>query len=135
MDLRTLYEPQDDFKAWAKAKKTVKLIRSMPATVNLREDGKLLVRATTENDAEVTEAEYDMVILSVGMRPEGAASELASSLGIKADSHGFASSSPDLEKEGVFVVGAVSGPMDIEETSVRAVAAAERIPHDKEVQG
>jgi heterodisulfide reductase subunit A len=135
MDLRTLYEPQDDFKAWAKAKKTVKLVRSMPATVNLREDGKLLVRATAENDAEVTEAEYDMVVLSVGMRPEGATSELAASLGIKADLHGFASPSPDLEKEGVFVVGAVSGPMDIEETSVRAVAAAERIPQDKEVQG
>ncbi len=36
-----------------------------------REDGKLLLRAAAESDADVTEAEYDMVILSVGMRPEG----------------------------------------------------------------
>jgi heterodisulfide reductase subunit A len=134
MDLRTLYEPQDDFKVWAKARKTVKLIRSMPATVNLREDGKLLLRAAAESDADVTEAEYDMVILSVGMRPEGGRSELASSLGIKADAYGFATASPDLERQGVFVVGTVSGPMDIEETSVRAVAAAERIPDEKGVQ-
>lgn len=135
MDLRTMYEPQDEFKAWAKAKKTVKLIRSMPATVNLREDGKLLVRATAESDSDITENEYDMVILSVGMRPEGAGAELAASLGIKPDAHGFASASADLEGQGVFVVGTVSGPMDIEESSVRAVAAAERIPEDKEVQG
>lgn len=133
MDLRTMYEPQDDFKAWAKAKKTVKLIRSMPATVNLKEDGRLLVRATAENDSEVTETEYDMVILSVGMRPEGAASELAASLGIKADARGFAGTPDDLETRGVFVIGTVSGPMDIEETATRAVSAAERIPDDKEV--
>jgi heterodisulfide reductase subunit A len=135
MDLRTMYEPQDEFKAWAKARKTVKLVRSMPATVNLREDGKLLVRATAESDSEVTENEYDMVILSVGMRPEGADAELAASLGIKPDAHGFAEASTDLEGRGVFVVGTVSGPMDIEESSVRAVAAAERIPDEKEVQG
>ena len=131
MDLRTLYEPQDDFKAWAKGKKTVRLIRSMPATVNLGQNGKLLVRATGETDAEIAETEYDMVILSVGMKPSGAASELAKSLGIDADGMGFAKASQELEDKGVFVVGAVSEPMDIEETAERAVATASRI-HTKE---
>jgi len=127
MDLRTLYEPQDDFKLWAKEKKTVKLVRSMPATVNLGQNGKLLVRATGETDLDVAEIEYDMVILSVGMRASGASSELAKALGITVDSMGFAKATQELEDRGVFVVGAVAEPMDIEETAERAVAAASRI--------
>jgi heterodisulfide reductase subunit A len=132
MDLRTLYEPQDEFKLWAKGKKTVKLIRSMPATVNLGKDGKLLVRASGETDLEITETEYDMVILSVGMKASGATSDLAKALGIAADQMGFAKATQELESKGVFVVGAVAEPMDIEETAERAIAAASRI-QDKEV--
>lgn len=131
MDLRTLYEPQDAFKTWAKEKKTVKLIRSMPATVTLGQNGKLLVRASGETDLEITETEYDLVILSVGMRASGATSDLAKSLGISADRMGFAKASPELESRGVFVVGAISEPMDIEETAERAIAAASRV-HQKE---
>ncbi len=131
MDLRTLYEPQDEFKLWAKSKKTVKLIRTMPATVNLGQNGKLLVRATEETDLDITETEYDLVILSVGMRSTGASSTLAKSLGIESDKLGFAKASSELESRGVFVVGAVAEPMDIEETAERAIAAASRI-HDKE---
>ncbi len=127
MDLRTLYEPQDEFKVWAKSKKTVKLIRSMPAVVNLAPDGKLALRAASEVDLDVTEQLYDLVILSVGMRPAGAASELAKSLGIHTSQMGFAPGSKELEAKGVFVVGAVTEPMDIEETAVRAIAAASRI--------
>jgi len=127
MDLRTLYEPQDEFKQWAKAKKTVKLIRSMPATVSPGKDGKLLVRVAGETDLEVTESEYDMVILSVGMRPSGASGELAKALGIVTDEMGFAPSSADLESKGVFVCGAVTGPMDIEEAAVRAISTVSRV--------
>ena len=127
MDLRTLYEPQEDFKLWAKGKKTVKLIRSMPATVNLGQNGKLLVRVSGETDFEVTETEYDLVILSVGMKASGATSDLATALGIAADQMGFAKASQELESKGVFVVGAVAEPMDIEETAERAIAAVSRI--------
>ena len=132
MDLRTLYEPQDEFKAWAKAKKTVRLIRTMPAAVNAGKEGKLLLRATGETDLEITEQEYDLIILSVGMRPSGADTDLAKSLGIQASSLGFAPGSKELESKGVFVIGAVAEPMDIEETAVRAIAVASRIRDAKE---
>jgi len=131
MDLRTLYEPQDEFKAWAKAKKTVKLIRTMPAVVSQGKDGKLLVRAANETDLEVTETEYDLVILSVGMKPVGSDTELGKSLGIVADQTGFAPGGPELESKGVFVCGAMTEPMDIEETATRAVAVASKIHHTK----
>ena len=133
MDLRTLYEPQDEFKLWAKGKKTVKMIRSMPAVVSPGKEGKLLVRSAGETDLDITETEYDLVILSVGMKPSGAETELAKSLGISADKMGFATGLEALEGHGVFVCGAVTEPMDIEETAVRAVAAVSRIHKKKEV--
>ncbi len=133
MDLRTLYEPQDEFKLWAKSKKTVKIIRSMPAVVSPGKDGKLLVRSAGETDLDTTETEYDLVILSVGMKPSGAETELAKSLGISADKMGFATDLETLESHGVFVCGAVTEPMDIEETAIRAVAAVSRIRKKKEV--
>ena len=132
MDLRTLYEPQDEFKEWAKSKKTVKMIRSMPATVSQMKDGKLLVRTAGETDLDITEAEYDLVILSVGMKPLGADTDLAKSLGIATDKMGFAAASDVLESLGVFVCGAVGEPMDIEETAIRAIATASRIHNKRE---
>jgi heterodisulfide reductase subunit A len=133
MDLRTLYEPQDEFKRWAKDKKTVRLIRSMPAVVLPGKDGKVVVRVSTETDTDVQENEYDLVILSVGMRPSGAGAELAASLGIGTDERGFAKPGEELESRGVHVVGAVSEPMDIEESAVRTMAAASRIVLSKGV--
>lgn len=133
MDLRTLYEPQDEFKQWAKGKKTVKLIRSMPAVVSPGKDGKLLLRVTSETDMDIAESEYDIIILSVGMRAAGASADLAKSLGIQVDEHGFAVASRDLEDKGVFVCGAVSEPMDIEESVIRAVAAVSGMHRPKEV--
>lgn len=127
MDLRTLYEPQDEFKRWAKERKTVRLLRTMPATINLGSDGKLLVRSASETDLDITEQEYDLVILSVGMKPAGGSDELAKALGIQTTPLGFAPGSADLEGRGVFIVGAVTEPMDIEESAVRAIAAASRI--------
>ena len=133
MDLRTLYEPQDEFKRWAKDKKTVRLIRSMPAVVQPGKDGKLVVKVSTETDTEVQENEYDMVLLSVGMRPSGAATELAATLGIRTDDRGFAIANDELAGQGVHVIGTVAGPMDIEETAVRAMSAAARVTIAKEV--
>ena len=128
MDLRTLYEPQEEFKLWAKAKKTVRLIRSMPAVIFEKHDtGNLLVRVASETDLEVHENEYELVILSVGMKPQDATGDVPRALGITADDMGFAASSPDLEKAGIYVCGAVTQPMDIEETAVRAQAVASRI--------
>lgn len=133
MDLRTLYEPQDEFKRWAKERKTVRLIRSMPAVVQPGKDGKIVVRVSTETDTEVQENEYDMVLLSVGMRPSGASNELAQSLGIQTDERGFARASPELAGQGVHVIGAVSEPMDIEESAVRAVSTASKVKVTKGV--
>jgi heterodisulfide reductase subunit A len=129
MDLRTLYEPQDEFKEWAKSKKRkvekkmvpqVRLIRSMPSQA-FEADGKVLLRSSGETDSEISEEAYDLVILSVGMRPRSGSDELLKSLGLGRDRLGFVGSAEN-QPEGVIVLGAASEPMDIEETVVRGLA-------------
>jgi heterodisulfide reductase subunit A len=132
MDLRTLYEPQDEFKQWAKDKKTVRLLRTMPAVVMQGPENKLLVRSAAETDFETTDTAYDLVILSVGMKPHGSTDELAKSLGITADATGFAKHDDALEQKGVFICGAVAEPMDIEESAVRAMATASKVRGNRE---
>lgn len=127
MDLRTLYEPQDEFKQWAKDRKTVRLLRTMPAAVYPGTEGRLVLRAASESDLDISETEYDLVILSVGMRPV-LDDTLATALGVRKDGAGFAIPTPELEAKGVFVCGAVAEPMDIEEAAVRALALASRLP-------
>lgn len=133
MDLRTLYEPQEDFKKWAVAMKRkvekkkvprVRLIRCMPSLAYPGEDGKIWLRSSGETDAEVMETPYDMVILSVGMRPRGVPEDIASRLGLAFDDNGFARCQDEEGDPVVIVLGAMSEPMDIEETVTRAMAAA-----------
>ncbi|HIH02217.1 TPA: CoB--CoM heterodisulfide reductase iron-sulfur subunit A family protein [Thermoplasmata archaeon] len=128
MDLRTLYEPQEDFKEWAKTKKRkvekkmvpqVRLIRSMPAQA-FEAEGKVLLRSSGETDAEVSETAYDLVILSVGMRPRSGSDDLVKSLGLIRDQLGFVGTAGEPPR-GVIVLGAVTEPMDIEETVVRGM--------------
>jgi len=91
------------------------------------------LRVAGEKDEATSETDYDLVILSVGMRPQGGASDLARSLGLDADPMGFVSGSPALEESGIFVLGAVTEPMDIEETAVRALALVSKVAARKEV--
>jgi heterodisulfide reductase subunit A len=130
MDLRTLYEPQDEFKEWAKSKKRkvekktvpqVRLIRSMPAQA-FQGDGKVLLRSSGETDQETREEPYDLVILSVGMRPRKGPGKLLGSLGLNLDQYGFVK--PAEAGGSVIVLGAAAEPMDIEETATRGIAAA-----------
>jgi len=133
MDLRTMYEPQDDFKVWVKSnKKNVRLMRTMPATVQMGQDSKLVMRSTDETDGGIVEEQYDLVILSVGMRPVGASTELAQSLGIISDDRGFATTDDGSQAGSVHILGAISSPMDIEESAVRAIATSSRIQRKKE---
>ncbi|MDH3365563.1 MAG: FAD-dependent oxidoreductase [Thermoplasmata archaeon] len=133
MDLRTLYEPQDDFKKWANDMKRkvekkkvprVRLIRSMPSQAFLGDDGRIWLRTSDETDSEITETPYDLVILSVGMRPRAPPDLLARSLDLAMDGCGFVRCENPKEGARVIVLGAASEPMDIEETVTRAMAAA-----------
>ena len=79
-------------------------------------------------DEKPCEEEFDMVILSVGMRPPRNAEKLAKAVGIELNRYGFCLTNPlspiETTRPGVFVCGAFAGPKDIPESVAQASGAA-----------
>lgn len=79
-------------------------------------------------DEKPCEEEFDMIILSVGMRPPKNAEKLAKAVGIELNRYGFCLTNPlspiETTRPGVFVCGAFAGPKDIPESVAQASGAA-----------
>jgi heterodisulfide reductase subunit A len=76
-------------------------------------------------DAEgVKEAEFDLVVLGVGLAPPTKVHRLAQQFGIELNAHGFCETNPvnpiETTRPGVFVSGAFAGPVDIPESVISA---------------
>lgn len=72
--------------------------------------------------------EYDLVVLSVGMRPSSTARAISRKTGVRLNKYGFCQTSafaPILaSKAGIVAAGAFTGPRDIEQSVCQADAAA-----------
>jgi len=128
MDIRSGGKGFERYVERAEREYGVRYVRSMvssvegvPGTGNLR-----LSYATP--DGKRMEEEFDLVVLSVGLRPPEGAWELAERLGIELNEYGFAeplSFQPgQTTRPGVFVAGPFSEPKDIPETVIEASCAA-----------
>jgi len=77
------------------------------------------------------EEEFDLVVLSVGLRPTAATRTMAERLGVKLNEFGFAEVAPatpgQTSRPGVFVAGAFAEPKDIPESVVEASCAAAQV--------
>ena len=95
-----------------------------PTTANL------LMWYEDEEDGELRSKEFDLVILSVGMKPPEGTTELAKILGVSLTEEGFCATDPFSTvvtgRPGIFVCGALGGPRDIPETVAQASGAAAR---------
>ncbi|MDA8140322.1 MAG: FAD-dependent oxidoreductase, partial [Desulfobacteraceae bacterium] len=80
------------------------------------------------NEGEIVEELFDMVVLSVGLAPNEAAVTLANTMGVALNRHKFAKTS-DLapvatNREGIYVCGVFQGPKDIPQSVMEASAAS-----------
>jgi len=102
---------------WAKAS----LLGEQPET------GNVLLRYRV-NGSEVRDEEFDLVVLSVGLSAPESNRELARTLSLQLDGHGFCASpvfSPmETSRRGVFSCGVFHAPMDIPDTVTMASGAA-----------
>ncbi|MBN1811229.1 MAG: FAD-dependent oxidoreductase [Anaerolineae bacterium] len=123
----------------------VSFVREDPRTHNLvlRYAGESASRRVSEltirsfADSQIREEEFDLVVLSVGLKPSEGARELAERLGIAVNEYGFAEAPPfrpgqtlqpdGSPVEGIFVAGSFSEPKDIPETVVEASCAAAQV--------
>ena len=121
MDMRTMGK---GFEAYLERAKRlgVKLVRARVHTVLPNED-KLILHYVDE-DGSLKDEPFDLVVLSVGLRPHPSLETLSSRAGAERDDFGFLKSSFLENRPGVFVCGAGAGPKDIPETVTEASAAA-----------
>jgi heterodisulfide reductase subunit A-like polyferredoxin len=132
MEIRAFGKGFDAYIERAERQQGVRYVRSMissvkqtPANHNLR-----LSYATFsgEGNPQINEEEFDMVVLSLGLKPTDATIDMAQRLGINLNSYGFAEAPifhpAESSRPGIFVAGAFSEPKDIPETVIEASCAA-----------
>ena len=136
MDVRSFGKGFERYIERAEQEHGVRYVRSMVSMVTgVPGTGDLRVRYATPDGKNVEEA-FDLVVLSVGLRPPEGTRELAERLGIAVNEYGFAEP-PTLQPartarpdgsiaDGIFVGGAFSEPKDIPETVIEASCAAAR---------
>jgi len=127
MDVRAYGKEFDAYYNRAEEEYGVKFVRSrVPRIEEIPESQNLLVRYVEDGNLKIEE--FNLVVLSVGMRPPKHAEELAKTLNIKLNKYNFCCSetfSPlETSRPGIYVCGAFSSPKDIPESVAQASGAA-----------
>jgi heterodisulfide reductase subunit A-like polyferredoxin len=127
MDMRTHGKDFERYYMRCENEKGVRFVRSRVHTIDPMPDDDLRLRYVNE-DGELVEELFDMVVLSIGLAPNEEAIKLANTIGVELNTHKFAKTM-DLapvatNKEGIFVCGVFQGPKDIPQSVMEASAAA-----------
>ena len=127
MDMRSYGKEFDAYYKRAQGEWGIKFVRSRVAGVTEDPNTCNLFLHFVEDETPKTE-EFDMVVLSTGMRPPKNVEALAKSLGIRLNKYKFCETetfSPmETSKPGIYVCGAFSAPKDIPESVAQASGAA-----------
>jgi heterodisulfide reductase subunit A-like polyferredoxin len=128
MDVRSFGKDFERYIERAEHEYGVRYVRSMVSTVTeVPGTGDLRLRYATPDGKNVEEG-FDLVVLSVGLKPPEGTRELAERLGVELNEFGFAEPAPfrpgETTRPGVFVAGPFSEPKDIPETVIEASCAA-----------
>ncbi len=121
-------------------KQTMRFIRSRPYEIKAGNNGAVRVTYALEEKKEggegcVYEDEFDLVILSVGIRPRADAESVANICSVAMDTQGFfgikgGTALPSLEHAGVYTVGASESPKDIAGCIAQADAVSTQVLRD-----
>jgi heterodisulfide reductase subunit A len=129
MDIRAQGKDFDRYVLRARDTYGVRLVRSMLSQIILNPiQQTLLVEYYDRSSLRHVQEEFDLVVLSAGMKPSPRLQPLITSLGLEINRYGFLISDPDeptrTSREGVYVCGTLDGPKDIPESVAAASAAA-----------
>lgn len=127
MDMRAFGKEFDAYYNRAQEEYKVRFVRSRVSSVHeVPGSQNLMVRHVKDEDPK--DEEFDLVVLSVGMKPPKHAQELAKILNIKLNKYNFCSTntfSPvETSRSGIYVCGAFAAPKDIPESVAQASGAA-----------
>jgi len=130
MDIRAVGKGFEEYKLRGQSNANITYRRARVAEIDSgKRDNPVVVYEDTL-EQKVKREEFDLVILATACAPHNGISELAATLGLELDQHGFfrthASHPMDASKYGVFVCGCANSPMDIPESVAQASSAAAR---------
>ena len=128
MDVRAFGKEFDHYVSRARDEHHVKYIRAMPSRlVEMPGTKNCRVRYFDETGQEQQE-EFDLVVLSVGMRPSARVRDMAARLGVELNEFGFCRTDRlapmAASRPGIYVAGAFQEPKDIPESVAQASGAA-----------
>ena len=129
MDIQNFGKDFDKFYSECKDKMT--FVRSRPYEITEAEDDTVEVKYTCK-DENVNGQSFDLVVLSVGIRPCHDGKQLADKLLVPIDSQGFFGikgdqALPDMQRAGIYVAGAIESPKDVSASIAQAKAVCAAI--------
>lgn len=130
MDMRTHGKGFEDYLNEA-VSRGVQLVRSRVHTIDPVPGGNDLEIVYAGEDEQLQKETFDMVVLSVGLRPSGEAIDLARKIGVDINENQFVDKEPfkpvSTNIPGIFVCGGLSGPFDIGESITQAAASVSEV--------
>jgi heterodisulfide reductase subunit A len=133
MDIRAPGKRYDEFYESAKSMGAT-YVKGRVAKITEKDDGNLiLLYEDIEHGGAIVEAEYDMVVLAVGVQPNRDVETLFRDIAIETDPYHYVSEpNEDIDPgrtsiPGVFVAGTASGAKDIADSIVHAGAAVAQV--------
>jgi len=128
MDVRAFGKGFDQYYERAKEEHGVRYVKSLVSRVLEDYATKDVEIVYVDEAGEIQTEKFDMVVLSVGMRPAAHLSKLASTLNVDLNEYGFVKTDPInplvTSRPGIYVSGASESPKDIPETVIQASGAA-----------
>ena len=128
MDIRAYGKGFDQYYERAKKEYGVRYVKSLVSRVLEDRQTKDVEIAYIDEDGELKSEMFDLIVLSVGMRPSKNLARLAATIGVELNEYGFVKTNPKnallTSREGIFASGACESPKDIPETVMQASAAA-----------
>ena len=130
MDIRTHGKGYERYLNNALAK-GVKLVRSRIHSIEKVPGTEDLVLEYVDEKGQKQSEVFDLVVLSVGLRPSPGVKEVAEKLGVKLNKYGFIETSEltpgATNVNGVFACGVAVGPRDVHESVIEAQAVATKV--------
>jgi heterodisulfide reductase subunit A-like polyferredoxin len=128
MDVRAFGKEFDGYVNRARDEHGVKYIRAMPSRVVEMPGSKNARVRFFDDKGDEQQEEYDLVVLSVGLRPSASVKDTAAKLGLDLNQFGFCQTDRlapmAASKPGIYVAGAFQEPKDIPESVAQASGAA-----------
>ena len=130
MDMRTHGKGHEEYLTEA-VSKGVQLIRSRVHTIEQVAGTEDLSISYAAENGEIKNEIYDMVVLSVGVKPSGEAIELGRKIGIEINEDLFLAPEPfrpaATNIPGIFMCGGIGGPHDISQSIIQATSTLTEI--------